>query len=266
MLEKKCKQYDKINVSAGVEHLAKENGDHALLCYFNKEMVGILSWYTSDGIVANINGMVHPEYRRKGVFSNLLQRAKEDIKQQGIKTLSYRFIKGSESGFRFVKSLSTEFQRSEYSMTLSNLQNKKWLRYIDLYLSSMEPQDFEFAVKCSSQAFGDSEEWTRQFFSQMDGPSHKTYIAKIKGESVGIIKINYVCSNTAVIYNFCILPSYQGKGIGQDVLRKVVSLLLEEQCTSIRLGVLTSNDCALNLYKKVGFEVTSQFEYYKSDL
>ncbi|MDV4150068.1 GNAT family N-acetyltransferase [Clostridium sp. AL.422] len=266
MLEKKCTQYDKIKLNIGIEHLAKENGDHAILCYFDNEMVGILTWYTDDGIVANINGMVHPEYRRKGIFSNLLKFAKEDIKKQGIKTLIYRFLKDSESGFRFVSSLNVEFERSEYSMTLSNLQNEKRLRYLDLYLSSMEPEDFEFAIKCSSQAFGHSEEWSREFFSRTDEPSNKTYIVKIESENVGLIRINYLSPNTAVIYSFCIIPSHQGKGIGQDVLRKTVSLLLEEQCTNIRLSVVTNNDRALNLYKKVGFEVTSEFKYYKGDL
>jgi ribosomal protein S18 acetylase RimI-like enzyme len=266
LLEQKCKQHDQINLSAGIEHLAKKNGDHALLCYFNKELVGLLSWYTSDGIVANINGMVHPEYRRKGVFSNLLQQAKVDMNQQGIKTLNYRFLKDSKSGFSFVKSLNVEFERSEYSMTFSNLQVKKYPCCLDLHLKPMQPQDFEFIVKCSSQAFGDLETWTREYFSRTNEPSRKAYIAMIKNVSVGLIRINYTAKDTAVIHDFCILPSYQGKGIGQEVLTKTVSLLLEEQYKHIRLGVVTKNDRALNLYRKAGFEVISEFQYYIGSL
>lgn len=266
LLEQQCRQYEQVNLSAGIEHLAKENGDHALLCYYNEEMIGYLSWYTSDGIVANINGMVHPDYRRKGVFRSLLQRAKEDMKLQGVQKLSYRVLTGSQSGINCVQHLGAEFLKSEYTMRLSNLQIKKSPCYVGLHLRVMQPQDLEFIVTCSSQAFGDSEDWTREYFSRTNEASRRTYIAMIDGLSVGLIRINYLDRATANIHDFCILPSHQGKGIGLGVLVNTVKLLLEEKCTQIGLGVVTKNERALNLYRSVGFEITSKFQYYIGNL
>ncbi|MBU5443658.1 N-acetyltransferase [Paenibacillus sp. MSJ-34] len=70
----------------------------------------------------------------------------------------------------------------------------------------------------------------------------------------------------AIIHDFCILPSRQGKGLGRDVLAQTVSLLLEEGFAQIRLSVVTVNDRALHLYRNVGFEVRSEFQYYIGDL
>lgn len=37
-------------------------------------------------------------------------------------------------------------------------------RYPDVALYDERPEDFEFMVMCSSQAFGDAEAWTRDYF------------------------------------------------------------------------------------------------------
>jgi ribosomal protein S18 acetylase RimI-like enzyme len=262
LLEQQCKQHDQINISAGIEHLVKENGDKGLLCYHNNEMIGLLSWYTSDGILANINGMVNPDYRRQGVFSSLLKRAKEDIKQQGIQKLSYRVHFGSLSGLKYVEYLGAEFDRSEYLMQLSRLLSKKSYRDCGLLIHSMQSQDFEFFISCSSLAFGDSEAWTREYFTKTNEPSRTTYIALSNHERVGHIRINRLNETTAIIHDFCVHPSYQGNGIGKEVLMNTVEKLLEEGCTNIKLSVVTENDYALNLYHNVGFEVTSEFQYF----
>jgi ribosomal protein S18 acetylase RimI-like enzyme len=265
LLEQQCKQFDQININAGIEHLVKEDGDHALLCCHHEKLIGLLTWYTSDGITAAINGMVHPDYRRQGVFRSLLQRAKEDMKPQALQTLSYRVPAGSASGFGFVQMLKASFQRSEYAMTLVHFHSKKLL-HSDLHLRPMQPQDFEFMVQCSSQAFGDSEEWTREYFARTNEPTRMTYIALKNNVNVGIIRINHLNQTTAIIHDFCILPSQQGKGIGQEVLTNAVRILLGGQHTNIRLGVVTENERALNLYRSVGFEVTSEYQYYMDKL
>ncbi|MBO0960879.1 GNAT family N-acetyltransferase [Neobacillus sp. MM2021_6] len=262
LLEQKCKQHDQINISAGIEHLVKENGDKGLLCYYNNEMIGLLSWYTSDGISANINGMVNPDYRRQRVFSSLLTRAKEDIKKQGIQKLIYRVHSGSLSGLKYVEYLGAEFDRSEYLMQLSRLPSYKYSRDCGLLIYSMQPQDFEFVISCSSLAFGDSEAWTREYFTKTNEPNRTTYIALSNHERVGLIRINHLNDTTSIIHDFCVHPSYQGNGIGKEILLNTVEKLLEEGYTNIKLSVVTENHHALNLYRNVGFEVTSELQYF----
>lgn len=71
VLEQQCSHADSVQLSSDLEHLVKEDGDHALLCYRGDQLIGLLSWFATEGDYAQINAMVHPEYRREGVFRSL---------------------------------------------------------------------------------------------------------------------------------------------------------------------------------------------------
>ncbi len=260
-LEQKCNQFEPIHIKTGIEHLTKKDGDHALLYYHGEHLTGLLSWHVTDGNTAQIHAMVHPEHRRQGVFRSLLQRAVKDIEPLGIQRLSFRIPQGSLAGTKAALTMGAIFDRSEYAMTFSNTV----LPSPDpsgVCLIPALPQDFEFMVACSSQAFGESEIWTRDYFSQTNEPSRATFVAWAENIRVGLIRVNHVNTVTAFIHDFCILPSHQGKGLGQQVLMLAVEQLFHQSIPHIRLSVVTENERALHLYRNAGFEVTSEYQYY----
>ncbi|MCP1187428.1 GNAT family N-acetyltransferase [Paenibacillus sp. 1781tsa1] len=261
LLEKQCKQLDSVHLKADLDHISKKDGDHALLCYRESELVGLLSWYPSDGVTGNINAIVHPDFRRQGVFRSLLDRAILDMKPQGINQLSYRVPQDLSSGLLTAQSLGAMYDRAEYSMQLVN-EVLSVVEPPELTLSVAEAEDMEFMVTCSSQAFGDSEDWTREYFMQTNEPSRVTYIAWQNQLPVGLVRVNSINATTAFIHNFCILPAYQGRKIGRTVLHILVNLLRQQHYADIRLSVVTENERALNLYRSVGFEVNSEYHYF----
>ncbi|RAW16136.1 hypothetical protein DC345_11700 [Paenibacillus taichungensis] len=265
LLEQQCKQLDSIHLKADLDHISKKDGDHALLCYRDGNLVGLLSWYPSDGVIGNINAIVHPHERRQGVFRRLLKFATAEMKIAGIRQLSYRVPNNLPSGLGTVQSLEAVHDRSEYAMQLVN-EAFSAVHSSDLTLSVAEDQDFEFMITCSAQAFGNSEEWTRNYFTETDEPSRVTYIAWKNELPVGLVRINVINETTAFIHNFCILPVYQGKRLGRTVLGALVELLMKQHYTVIRLSVVTDNDRALNLYRSVGFEVQSEYQYFSGSL
>lgn len=222
---------------------------------------GFLSWYTSDGTEANINGMVHPDFRRKGVFNALLKRALPDMQAKEIQVCRFRIPFNSKPGVSFIKHLGANFHTSEFSMNLNQFQTDA-SNHSAFILRLAEDQDLEFMITCSSQAFGDTETWTRNYFVRTREPERVSYIASDNLEPIGMIRVNYVNRDTAVIHDLCVLPLHQGKGYGRKILHGVVKLVLEQKCSTIRLGVVTDNRRALHLYQSIGFEVTSEFHYY----
>ncbi|MBE5397446.1 MULTISPECIES: GNAT family N-acetyltransferase [Brevibacillus] len=70
---------------------------------------------------------------------------------------------------------------------------------------------------------------------------------------------------TLIECSVCVLPQYQGKGYGHDMLARV-GKLLAERCKQVRLGVVTHHRRALNLYQSIGFEAVAEFHYYVIDL
>ncbi|WP_315372104.1 GNAT family N-acetyltransferase, partial [Paenibacillus xylanexedens] len=235
------------------------------LCYRHGDLVGLLSWYPSDGVTGNINAIVHPDFRRQGVFGSLLKRAILDMKPQGINQLSYRVPQGLSPGVHTAQSLGAIYDRAEYSMQLVN-EVLSVVEPPELTLSLAEAEDMEFMVTCSSQAFGDSEDWTREYFMQTNEPSRVTYIAWQNQLPVGLVRVNSINATTAFIHNFCILPAYQGQKLGRTALSILVDLLRKQSYTDIRLSVVTENKRALNLYRSVGFEVNSEYHYFNGSL
>ncbi|QUL54840.1 GNAT family N-acetyltransferase [Paenibacillus tritici] len=264
-LEQQCSRADSIQLSSDLEHLVKKDGDHALLCYREDQLIGLLSWFASGSGEAQINGMVHPDYRREGVFRSLVERAGQDIAPLGIHKLSYKIPGGSETGLGAASALGARFSRSEYAMSYDPLTTLQPVPE-DLQLLPATQADWEFMISCSSQAFGESEEETREYFTETDEPERVTYIAWAEGRALGLIRVNYINEDTAFIHNFCILPSWQGKGVGGKVLRQTLGLLLQKPYPVIRLSVVTENVRALNLYIRAGFKVRSEFKYYSGSL
>lgn len=264
-LEQLCSDADSVQLSADLEHLVKEDGDHALLCYRGNQLIGLLSWFASEGDYAQINAMVHPDYRREGVFRSLLQQAKKDIAPLAVHRLSYRVPSSSQAGLRAAQATGADFERSEYSMLYAHTESRGPVP-ADVHLLPSLPEDFEFMVSCSSQAFGDSEDSTREYFLQTNEPERITYIAWAGSRRIGLIRVNYVNEATAFIHNFCILPACQGQGYGGKVLRQTVDFLLQKNYSSIRLGVVTENKRALDLYLGAGFKINSEYKYYSGSL
>ncbi|WNS42362.1 GNAT family N-acetyltransferase [Paenibacillus sp. MMS20-IR301] len=265
LLEQQCTQAAGFLLSSDIEHLIKEDGDHALLCYRGDQLVGLLSWFDSGSGYAQINAMVHPEHRRRGVFRSLMQRAGADISRLDIQKLSFRIPARSRAGLSAASSLGAVFDRSEYSMILAHTEIKDQVQ-ADIRLLPASPEDFEFMVTCSSRAFGDPEDDAREYFLQTTEPERITYIAWTGSRRIGLIRVNYVNEATAFIHNFCVLPDYQGKGYGGIVLRQIVDFLLQEHYSSIRLGVVTENERALNLYLNAGFQINTEYKYYSGSL
>jgi len=55
--------------------------------------------------------------------------------------------------------------------------------------------------------------------------------------------------------NICVNKNHRGKGVGSALLDHIIKQAKEKHCNSIVLDVKTENNIALNLYKKVGFDI-----------
>ena len=52
----------------------------------------------------------------------------------------------------------------------------------------------------------------------------------------------------------CIHPSYRNKGCSRILMEKIINSLIEQEITTLTLGVDPNNFAALSLYKKLGFK------------
>lgn len=95
-------------------------------------------------------------------------------------------------------------------------------------------------------------------FGQMEEDELSVAFNKIVGFA-GIMLI----ADEAELLNIAVTPSFQGCGIGQALLKKMIVLAKEKGCKRMLLEVRESNTLAMNLYDKNGFvRLGERKDYY----
>ena len=82
------------------------------------------------------------------------------------------------------------------------------------------------------------------------------------GRLCGISLASLVAPECGHITQICVSPSVRGTGIGHALLRASLTTLRDMGCRSASLTVTAANDDAVELYKRVGFNVARRFSAY----
>ena len=89
--------------------------------------------------------------------------------------------------------------------------------------------------------------------------------------SVGMFKLfpwTYRASHIAYLGGLAIHPAFVGKGFGKKMMEEIIDLANQQGYKRIELSVATENLKAVELYKKMGFEVEGtmrNYTYLKQD-
>ncbi|WP_413299936.1 GNAT family N-acetyltransferase [Bacillus sp. 1P10SD] len=244
--------YDMLKNRAGQD---KEDFFH----YEDDKLVGFLGSY-DFGNKVELCGMVHPNYRRKGIFTRLLEQGIEEVKRRNFKKILLNAPTSSQSAKRFLSTIPCTFYVAEYQM--------KWQEValtedpsVTLRLSTTT-EDFEAEVQLEVSAFGFNEDEARKFNEQIrENGSEQNFIIEADGKTAGKIRVDEA-NGEAWIYGFAVFPELQGKGIGRKALTKVVNLAVQKGL-SVFLEVEAKNAHALKLYESCGFRSYHSQDYYK---
>ena len=114
---------DEQNVPPELEYDGYENESHHYLLFLNKEPIAAARWRkTAEGIKLERFAML-PEFRNKGLGSELLQRIKEDVSVFGKKVYLHAQIKAvpyyKRAGFKKRGDVFVEAGIEHYLMELS---------------------------------------------------------------------------------------------------------------------------------------------------
>lgn len=90
-------------------------------------------------------------------------------------------------------------------------------------------------------------------------PTYDTYVFVIEGEIVAYISYWVEKKLIKMLY---VLPEYMNQGIGSKLIKHILDTYEEE----MTIGVKATNEVALYLYKKFGFEIFSKEEYDTSGI
>jgi ribosomal protein S18 acetylase RimI-like enzyme len=258
-----CDAHDQATMRVNWDSLANRSGaaPNDFLYYQDGMLVGMLSLYAFGRGEAEASGMVHPNYRRRGIFRALVDAGIAELRRQGIPKLLFFSDHASRSGIAALHALGAQFEHAEYKMELDELHLPA---RFDEQLRVEQAGRAEAAdiARITTSAFGGSEEDGRAYvLGNMGSDTHRYYLARLGETPIGALTL-IVGGGEAGIYGFAVLPEYRGRGYGRQILARAIEQALETKPEKVILEVAPENDRALGLYLSVGFRETNRYDYY----
>jgi ribosomal protein S18 acetylase RimI-like enzyme len=259
-----CLSYEDIDLRIGWDVLQERANDmpQDFLFYQDGAPIGFLSLYGVGSDEAEGGGMVHPRYRRKGVFTALLRAAQATCRQHNTGALVLAADHRSEAAAAFFEAIDATHTFSEHLMKLESpvvsappdgslefrrarSEDAAAIATIIAADARMDENLFRPVVACGIET------GSRQFF-----------IAKVGGEPVGTINIDQI-DGAPYLYGFVIKPEQRGRGYGKKLLAATIADIIAERPQPIYLEVETENTRALSLYHAFGFVIVRTYDYYR---
>lgn len=229
------------------------------------ETVGFLGLYQFGPGPTEISGMVHPDHRRQGIFSRLLDASEAQMLTYESAAAGERLERlllanrQSDSGRAFALARGGVLEHSEYEMVRGRRPvsaEDLFRRHDGVTVRSAVDSDRDVLSAVLTSAFpaGDG---TPIEVASTDGLT----AIELDGATIGMLRVE-VNDAGAWISGFAIAADQRGRGFGHQVLEEVVRDLDRSGVEKTSLDVATDNERALGLYLDLGFEQVGAMDYF----
>lgn len=262
LLAELCNKHEELNLKLNWSILEEREQDQTNdFFYYEKGMlVGFLPLFSFNSTEVEISGMVHPEYRRRGIFTALYGAARAECQRRGFSKILLIVEAGSSTGQAFASSLPASYDHSEYAMMLEEPRMPAYLEE-RLHFRSATPDDLLLLAHITARAFDlPEDEGSSYSAARLEQANYGLYVGELDGEVIGKIDVSF-SAHGGLLYGFGVLPEYQGRGYGRQILARTIQEMLARGKSEITLEVSVTNKNALSLYQSCGFKETSSYDY-----
>lgn len=128
--------------------------------------------------------------------------------------------------------------------------------------------DYEFVYEVKKNAYrkyveecwGEwNEENQRQYFENfINKVKENAFIIQLDGNAIGFYNGEVLENGNYEVGNICIIPEYQGKGIGTNILKDIIATYSN---TDIEIQFFKQNPVGA-LYERLGFEKSGETQFH----
>jgi ribosomal protein S18 acetylase RimI-like enzyme len=263
-------QHDNLSLKLNWDMLeARDDNENSFYHLHEGELVGFLALYPF-GDKVEVCGMVHPDYRRQGIFTRLINKSITMNLQQQYKEILLNTPANSSSGVAFLQQGPCQLAFTEYQMKYFPLEKTDAAtRNVDhlqqsIKLESYQPELHQhFFTQLDVDGFGEDQDVALDYYEKLSLIDKSQYfVIKKDHQPVGKIRISPDSENEMWLYGFVISAAMRGQGIGRTVLQHIVDREVKLGM-DVWLEVALTNDHARHLYESVGFRAQHEQSYYK---
>jgi ribosomal protein S18 acetylase RimI-like enzyme len=258
-----CKQHEPgLDLPLYLEPARPASGETDNIGYHcDDALVGFANLTPGDEI--ELQGIVHPAYRRRGIGRALLDAAVRECRHRGASGLTLVCEEAAPSGQAFAQAVGAAYRDAEHRMELDRAAYAQ--RPAPQWTLAIEPAGIEdlealAAMRSGSCSLdrGNARAWAMRYLRR---PKQRFYIGRLGAEPVGMLRVSAV-EPRVFVHSFVVRPEYRGRGYGRQILMSVLNRLIAEGWAHIMLEVATDNEVALTLYRSCGFHRVATYLYY----
>lgn len=230
-----------------------------LLFYSKKKLAGFLSVFFFYNDACEISLMIAPSFRKQGLATLMLKEMLPFTMDPEIKTLVFS-IPHHLNHDNLIEHHFT-YQHSEFQMQRISkkplLFDKENITVRQAFIEDI-PALNSIDGACFNSSSKDMEARFKELLHHRD---YQLYIAHKNGKPIGKAHI-YFEQNTARFSDIAILPSLQGQGLGSALLAHCINTCLNRNIRHLSLDVETTNQTALSLYTRLGFDIINAYDFW----
>lgn len=134
-------------------------------------------------------------------------------------------------------------------------------------IRKVRKEDFEQVYEIEKTCFVDPYPREQLEYEFSSNPVNVILVAEEDKKVIAFIDF-MITFNSATIVQIAVLPEYRGRHIATSLLRGMENTFpkdVEDLVENVTLEVRKSNEAAINLYKKDGYEIIVEKKHYYSD-
>ncbi len=140
------------------------------------------------------------------------------------------------------------------------LAPESWEQYKNLRLEAVQEDPLAFGLTYEEYSDYPDEFWKNHLEKSVKGQDSWIFFAQVKDELIGMLAADRVnkkrMSHLSHIHSMSVKQGYRGKGVASMLMEALLNKLTQQEDLLIaQMGVASSQNAAVQLYKKFGFEI-----------
>lgn len=263
-LIERCQSHDG-GIPSVYPHLLSQLRDNEsnVLYYEEDQLLGFLSVYFFYEKACEISLFIAPSHRKKGLAMELLKTIVPLLQTKSMESVIFSTAESFQSTWIPPKHFT--YKQSEYHMERHSFAPQLIINPL-LSLRKATIRDLEVLVAMDSTCFPEQQNNALDHLLYVLNDNNYTILLGLLDDLV-IGKTHIHWLDTELTFSdIAILPEYQGKGFGSELLAHCINYALEHGKALLELDVEAKNKSALNLYLKHGFKTTKVYDYWEVSL
>ena len=242
--------------------IEKRPSNSTLLYYKNDQLIGFLSVYFFYNEACEISLLVHPNYRRQKIATQLLQQILPLLHEKSIRCVIF----STSPSFSWLSTRGLSYMESEYHMERVGTA-PALLPTPVLAISHASSDDLTAIVEIDTLCFSSKANSPQHVADLLKNPHYTLLVARYQGQIIGKAHSRRSDDSLFFLSDIAILPSFQGYGFGRELVAQAINAVLMQGATQIVLDVTANRQSnAFRLYSHHGFKITQQYDYWAVSL